>query len=281
MSAMLNITVAFRGIPQSPGWETGSALIKAFRKLGHQVYPYGRYFQTREPIYKIPKYIDLLVYLEMNDPDPQYLELEPQECIKIYWEFDTSMHWDWSQQWYAGWKWDKIFLANPTFLAKVPNSQYLPYAVDTEHFYPNDNIKKEGAAIIGHPFKERLDFAKAAKIDVITNVYRDDYVKELQKLKISVHNYASGGNGLIVMRPFETMGCKTCLLAEKDETLEKHFENGTHLVLYDSPDDCREKVKELLQNDAKREAIAEQGYKEVLKKHTYMERARAILAAIQ
>ena len=96
----MKILVSFRGIPQSPGWATGDFVVKAFRKLGHEVFPYGNYYQTAERIEGLDQTTlfrqeyDLVLFLECNDGDPQCTEWHSNGTSKTRalasWFFDTS-----------------------------------------------------------------------------------------------------------------------------------------------------------------------------------------------
>lgn len=81
-------------------------------------------------------------------------------------------------------------------------------------------------------------------------------------------------------RTFETMGCKTCLVTNKTDRVGELFKNNVHLVYYKSITDCIIKIRELLKNDMLRNQIAEAGYNEVLKNHTYDQRAKKLVKII-
>jgi spore maturation protein CgeB len=90
----------------------------------------------------------------------------------------------------------------------------------------------------------------------------------------------SGGDGLIVARPWETMGLGTCLLTQRTPELEELFIDGVHCVMYDSAEDACEKLKALFADRAWAIAIGKCGRAEVQAKHTYIHRAQTILDAL-
>ena len=74
------------------------------------------------------------------------------------------------------------------------------------------------------------------------------------------------------MRVFEALACKKLLITDSlsaESGLNEFFEDGKHLILYDSEKDMLEKIDYYLKNDKERELIANQGYQEVISKHTY------------
>lgn len=276
----MNILVAYRGIPQSPGWATGDSMVRAFRALGHQAYPYGRYYKTGEPLGKMPKDVDLLLYMEHNDDDPPYLELCNLNCIKAYWEFDTAMHRNQTAIFLNHMRFNHVFLANHKLLQMVGGATYLPYAADPELF-PLGRSVKRGAGIVGSSFPQRVEFAEKAHIRIISGKFREEYVKEIQNLAIHVHHFASGGDGMLVMRIFETMATGTMLLTEADPTLDLHFQDKKHLATYRSPEECRALVKRYLEKKRNQMIrIATTGHQEVIAKHTYKNRAQTILETL-
>jgi spore maturation protein CgeB len=98
-------------------------------------------------------------------------------------------------------------------------------------------------------------------------------------LKIHVHNHESGGDSLIVLRIWESMACGALLLAPQG-LLEGTFWPGVHYCAYDGPEDCGRKVARILEDDEAREAMTHAALREVLEKHTYVQRAKEILDAV-
>lgn len=74
------------------------------------------------------------------------------------------------------------------------------------------------------------------------------------------------------VRAYEIMGCKSFHLTCYTPAHEKLFNNHEHLVWSKSPEETLSLVKYYLEHDNEREAIANNGYKEVLSKHTYYHR---------
>jgi spore maturation protein CgeB len=274
----MKYVVSYRGIPQSRGWATGDCLIRALHFLGYEAIPYGNYHQTSEFMgTALPEKDDVLIFLECNDGDPQYLSLIDLPCCKVFWDFDTEMHLEASL--FLSHRFDFVFLANPAYLVEFNRSQYLPYAFD--HLWmKSDEKPKKGAAVIGSPFSARMNFARTIDADMVSGIYRQQYLDVIKQLKVNVHNLASGGRELLVMRIFETMGLGTTLLTEFSKTLERHFVDGEDLITYQDAKDCKAKLDLLLGDDYYCDKIAKQGQAKVLAHHTYVNRAKIILGAI-
>lgn len=272
----MRILVSGRGIPDRKGWSNAECLARGFRALGHDAILYGNVYQTDDPIDAYSPLTgcinpDLLVWTECNDGDAQYSELLTLKCPKVCWDFDTSMHEDFSR-----WLWkhfDKVYVANPNYRREA---QYLPYGVDETLFHPG--IQRNDAAIVGTPFPERVEFAARAGVEVIQGLYGAAYAEFVRSLKVHVHHHDSGGEGLLVSRIWETMASGVCLLTEDSLSIRRHFQPGVNVEVYDSPWDCKRKLDGLLNDNERRQNIARNGYSEVLRRHTWTCRARRIIA---
>lgn len=294
-TSKLKIAVAYRGIPHSRGWATGDNLVRAFQKLGHEVFPYGNYYGTAERLENrgLPEELDLLVYCECNDDEPQYHELRAQKArARVYWDFDVDNgRQGAAKQLTRQIGFDMICYANKLykdyFLKMAPKTLFLPYAFDNDHFKPLRIKPRIGAAIIGSPYPQRVDYVKTLKkaganVEFIQGVYREDFVKAINSLKIhlNLNIYGPGGDGLLVARVWETIGCGTFLLTQRKDFIEDFFVDGVHLALFETPQECAEKIKYYLSHDEEREEIARAGYSHGLRHHTYKVRAQTILNEI-
>jgi spore maturation protein CgeB len=95
------------------------------------------------------------------------------------------------------------------------------------------------------------------------------------------------GRGKVEPRPpqikgrnFEVPGCGGFLLTERVPHLERYFEIGREVAVYDSSDDLIEQVGHWLASEDERAAVAEAGYQRVLAEHTYDHRFNAIFEAL-
>lgn len=292
MPKVLKIAVAYRGIPHSKDWATGDNLARAFKRLGHDVYAYGNYYGTQEKLgaKPLPDELDLLVYCECNDDDPQYTELQQQKAkARVYWDFDVDNgRQGAARQLVEQIGFDVICYANKLydgyFKKFAPKTVFLPYAFDDKHFHPLNIKPSTNVVIIGTPYDRRLKYvAKLKKLGVdvqfIQGKYREDFVRAINDLKIhlNLNIFGPGGDGLLVARVWETIGCGTFLLTQRKDFIEDFFKDGEHLVLFDTSKECAEKIKYYLSHQKEREKIAIQGYRYGLEHHTYVARAQTIL----
>lgn len=80
-------------------------------------------------------------------------------------------------------------------------------------------------------------------------------------------------------RIFEVVGCGGFLLTDRVPYLERYFELGRELAVYESSEALGEQIAYWLSHEDERAAVAEAGYQRVLAEHTYDHRFEAIFAA--
>ena len=254
--------------------------------MGHTAHPYGTTYLTGAPIAREPAWEpDLIIFMECGDQDRQYIELRERYpgAPLVMWMFDTGRsdrYRDHHKSLVQKLKPVQLYLANPDMLPHFAGSKYLPYAADETRFKPTDG-NKSGAAIIGSPFPARVEFARKVGVDVVQTQTGQEYADAVARLQVHVHHTNSGGDGLLVMRYWETLACGTVLLCPDSEAVMRHFDHE-HLITYSNVEDCRELIKRLDPGMSKRwqESLAASGRAHVLAHHTYRNRAQEILESI-
>ena len=78
---------------------------------------------------------------------------------------------------------------------------------------------------------------------------------------------------------FEVPGCGGFLLTDRVPYLERYFEPGREIAVYDDSNELADQITYWLHNEDERAAVAEAGYRRVLKEHTYDARFAEIFAA--
>lgn len=295
----MNILVSYRGIPQSPGWATGDLFVSAFRRQGHEVDVFGHYYQ--QPNNKLPNSLsaedvvrrkyDCACYLEMNDNDPQYLNLKHVNAkVRTYCDYDISYHPEATSIFCKYMAFDHIFCANVDFVDcfghLAPKVSVLPYAYCPEKHVVEPYIplkeRKYKFAIIGSPWNERVEIIEAmqkAGLDahLITDKYREDYIRTLADTQISINYNVTRGMGLLVMRVWESLGCGCCLLTNDSDYSERFLTPGKDHLVYKSIPDLIEICKDLEKNPRLMNNIANYGRAVGRLNHTYDNRVKQIL----
>lgn len=165
----------------------------------------------------------------------------------------------------------------------VINPIWLPHAVEPLA-YPRVDVatKRYDVCFVGHINTENRENALDRLFREFPNFYYGQRLFEAAAQKFCeskiVFNIAMTDD--VNMRCFEAMGTGSFLLTNRIPTIEDLFEDGKHLVLYDSEDDMVEKARYYLAHDEERERIAEAGYQEVMAKHTILHRVERMLEAV-
>jgi len=82
-------------------------------------------------------------------------------------------------------------------------------------------------------------------------------------------------------RVYITLGCGGFLIQEYIKGIEKEFENKKHFVLVSDPTQLADYIHYYIEHPIKRETIANQGYIEVVKNHTYEVRVRELIKILK
>lgn len=167
---------------------------------------------------------------------------------------------------------------------------YLPHAAETDCYRPIPIVERWEWCFIGHlnsPHRIQLLDAFCKKWSVGEKGYlgwrepdslgrnvMDDANKKYNQSKIIISDSIKVD---LNMRTFETLAAKRCLLTNQIDELEGMFESGKHLLTYDSVGQAVMMADDILKDEERRKWIAEEGYKEVISKHTYHHRAEEIL----
>lgn len=165
----------------------------------------------------------------------------------------------------------------PEFKGCVDKSYWFPNAYPDDLIYP---LNLEKTIDIGFCGNDRPEIHYLDKYNIQKDIFviGGDMVKAINSYKIHFNkNIANDIN----YRTFETTGCKTFLLTNYTPGLEKLFDIGKEIVIYDSIEDLDNKIEYYLKNEANREEIAKRGYDKSKKYHTYSKRAEMLLEIIK
>jgi len=219
------------------------------------------------------------------------LPYKPIECPKpmAYWASDTHINNGLPGDSYPyrlsmAKKADYLFVAQKAAVEKMKaeglNPIWLPHAFEPQA-YPKGNIltKKYDVCFVGHVNTKNREDALDKLFSVFPNFYYGQALFEKAAEKFSeskiVFNIAMTDD--TNMRVHESIGTGSFLLTNRVPFIEELYEDGKHLVLYDSLDDMIEKAKYYLAHDDEREKIAQAGYEHAIKNHTIQHRVNVIL----
>jgi glycosyltransferase involved in cell wall biosynthesis len=164
----------------------------------------------------------------------------------------------------------------PNFDGLVKKSYWFPNSYPDEVIFPKNIEKTTDVGFCGNDRPE-IHYLDKFKIRKDLFVIGDDMVNAINSYKIHFNkNIADDIN----YRTFETTGCGTFLLTNYTPGLEKLFDIGKEIVVYNDLNDLDNKVKYYLENEEEREKIAKSGYERSKKDHTYFERSKKLIQII-
>ncbi len=86
---------------------------------------------------------------------------------------------------------------------------------------------------------------------------------------------------LHTQRTFEIPACGSLQFAPRNAEIQTFFEEGKEIVLFDSPEELKDKLDYYLSNESERRSIARAGHQRCLMGgHTYLDRVQTILQSI-
>lgn len=168
------------------------------------------------------------------------------------------------------------------FKEHVEYGFWFPNGYPSDLIQPSKNVgRTHGVGFCGSSIQKRnmlLDIVERKfpiKRDIF--VIGNDMVESLSSYKIAFnYNIADDIN----FRTFEATGAGAMLLTNRTPDVEKLFEIGKEIVVYESLEDLYAKLEYYLNNEEKRKQIAKAGYIRSARDHTYDKRSEQLIAII-
>lgn len=114
-----------------------------------------------------------------------------------------------------------------------------------------------------------------------TPLFGIEMMKAIHKSKIGFNSHGGvAGDYAANMRLFEVTGVGSCLITDNKKNIQNLFEPDKEVVVYNSLEECKEKVLWLVNNPAQREEIAKAGQLRTLKEHNFSNRAEKLNSII-
>jgi len=261
---------------------TGVYMVRAFQQLGHEVL-----HVLPENIHSV-KPGDADFYFKCDDGIPGQTwnpELKPS----VYFVIDTHIESDWRIKFAYDGKFDYVTVAQPEGL-ELPwlnhNVSWLPLGCDPEIHHVGEREKIYDGAFVGNfhtAYASNRVETVHAFFDVCKNLYFGNRTFQQMTGKYAqsklVLNQAINGD-MLNMRFFEALCSGSCLVSPRlKEGKTLGFVDGVHYAGYSDLAELRAVVKDLLENDAKREGIAREGRRAAIS-HTYAQRMKQLLETV-
>lgn len=210
-------------------------------------------------------------------------EIQNTKKLKIFWSIDSHCVLQQHQELCKLLKIDILLNSTedyiPNFEGLVKKSYWFPNCYPDELIHPLDIDKTIDVGFCGNIGNRGHIINSLDKYNIKKDIFviGDDMVNAINSYKIHLNCNISND---INYRTFETTGCNTFLLTNYTPGLEKLFDIGKEIIVYDSIEDLDNKVKYYLENDKEREEIALAGYNRSKKDHTFSERVKTLVEII-
>lgn len=274
--------------PGNVDFRESLCLERAFNRIdGIECFAWGKgYSSYQVPFSMAEDWADCFFVLENYSKKSWLPDLSKVNKLKLFWSIDSHLV-KTRQRHISIVKNNKINITLNSTSVYVKHYKSISKSIWLPNAYPVDLIdcldihKEHDVGFCGNyanrkNFINKLNKQIQMKKDIFT--IGQSMVKAINSYKIHFNkNYSNDVN----YRTFETLGCKTFLLTDETEDLQKLFLIGKHLDTYNSFEDCKEKIKYYLNHPALLKSIAEEGYLHVQKNHTYDNRAKEIIKIIE
>jgi len=200
--------------------------------------------------------------------------------LKFLWAIDSHVRgYEYYKNVFIDGKYDYILQATKQFCDK--DSLWFPNCYDDEYIKPNNIEKKYLVGFCGNfvnrkPFFDFVSTLIPLHLDI--DVRGENMINAINSYKIQLNK-----NILIDVnyRNFETMGCKTVLLTDKNSQYkELGFKDEENCFIYDSIEDAVNIIKVLNNEETIINTVATAGYEFVKSKHTFNKRANSLIKFI-
>ncbi|HWA56752.1 MAG TPA: glycosyltransferase [Gemmatimonadales bacterium] len=114
----------------------------------------------------------------------------------------------------------------------------------------------------------------------------EDFVRAYAGATVAVNIHRSGADDRggdatgVNRRAFELAAIGVAQVIDGRPDLPQHFEDGSEVLVYTTPEELKGQVKRAVQEDKYRDRLAENARQRALRHHTYMHRMSAMLAVV-
>lgn len=266
------------------------SLQRAFGKNGDYCTVWGlNYNNYHSNIYDLITSHDALLLLENYDTTSWLPDLSSVKIPKIFWSIDSHCNLNAHRATVQKNKIDIVLCSIESdqeyFSSLGAKTYYFPNAVDTDLIRPIFKANKlHNLGFCGTLFPERESLIKEIEQNLNINIQKDiwhigdDMVSAINSYNIHI-NKTIGKD--INYRVFETLACKTTLLTNYTENIDKLFVDMEDIVIYHNMQDLIYKANLLINDPKLAKKIAESGYDKVIKNHSYQNRALEFIKLVK
>ena len=225
-----------------------------------------------------------------------FVTLQNLGCKTIGWFFDDEVRFlNYSKWWlpYFDFVMTGSKEAVPQYKRNAVNAIYVPIACNPESYYfVKDSVSYE-VSFVGRLIGNRKSLLRSIEeggievakfgLDARAEVSFERLIKIFSNSRINLNftgSYSNCDNKQLKARIFEVPMCGGFLLTEYVQGIEEFFEIDKEVVCFVTVNEAIEKINYYLKHENERKAIAQAGWKRVLKDHTWEKRLGLIFEKI-
>ena len=259
-------------------------LQRAFTAIGIESKVYGPGFDNFNEFNKLENWCDIIFVVENYWKTFWFPDLKSSKKLKIFWSIDSHIVFNRHLKFVTENNFNLVLCSNNRHIEKwdkIKSTLFLNCYDNTLVYHKPEIEKLINIGFCGNIVNRGLYIAELKnQCNLHTDIFviGNDMVNAINSYKIHWNkSYSFDVN----YRCFETCGCKTLLLTNNISELNKAFNLKTDIVVYDSILDCIEKIKFHLSHPAITQQIAQNGYNNVTKNHTYVNRAKQFIEIVK
>lgn len=259
---------------------------RSLLRAGHECTVWGlNYDNYSIPFEEIRKDHDVLLSLENYDTG-WHPCIDSFEGLKVFWTIDSHCSLDMHLQHVKKSRYDLVLSSTQRYLNNYKNlvkyGVWFPNAYPADLIKPNPEVKRDNIlGFCGSSIPQRdaiiSSLSKNVYVKKDTFVIGDDMVNALSSYKIAFnYNIADDIN----YRTFEATAAGAMLLTNYTPNLEKLFDVGKEVVVYESIDDLAQKARYYSEHEEERSKIASAGMCRSSTDHSYDVRAKQFISIV-
>jgi hypothetical protein len=239
---------------------------RGLNSIGHETKVWGLGHENFNTSFtELENWCDIIFVLENYTPDWLPVRIiRDSKKLKIFWSIDShcvlNEHMNTSKALGVN-----ILLNSTEYYLKyfkdISDTQiWFPNAYDDTLIYPKDLPKIHNIGFCGNINNRGWWINELNEFNIKQDIFviGDDMVNAINSYKIQFNRNISND---INYRTFETTGCKTLLITNYTEGLEKLFDIEKDIIIYDTILDLKEKVSYYLRNEDELKKISDCDYK--------------------
>jgi len=252
---------------------TNNSQARGFKHLGHKVLRYN--YRVREKqignilrdqeLVDLSRQVDLIFLSKCNGISNDAIKEMAKNTVVCFWFMDALCNWNREFE-------QKARVSTFTCIDKVNILQkikrYIPHCYHVVEGFDHLIDKPWGLkkiydlSFIGGIYGQRADYRDYLNFTHFSNAFGTNFSKVVSQSKINLNLVTADGAS---DRVYKIPAAKGFLITQDWTGRQDIFEDGKHLVIFNSKQDAKDKINYYLEHEAEREQIAEQGFHKVQK----------------